>query len=67
MDPDACLKRLINAIERNDTAEITDAYYDLRKWINNQGHEPKWCAGARNAFMLGVYTFVSHVRGGNEV
>ena len=42
MDPNACLKRFINALKEGDLDETHEAYEDLRNWIRRGGFEPTW-------------------------
>lgn len=41
MDPDACLQRMIAALEERDFDETRDAIRDLRTWMSKKGFMPK--------------------------
>jgi hypothetical protein len=40
MDPQACLKRIVAAIEQSDGAEIADGAGDLLAWLSGKGFMP---------------------------
>jgi hypothetical protein len=40
MDPTACWKRILDAIEGNDKDEQIDACEDLAEWLSNKGFAP---------------------------
>lgn len=42
MDPDACLRRLEEAIEDGDLEEAKHALQDLREWLRRGGYPPAW-------------------------
>jgi hypothetical protein len=40
MDPDACLERMLSALDDNDPAEARDACSDLLSWLVGGGFAP---------------------------
>lgn len=42
MDPDACLRRLHEALIDGDLLEAKWASLDLHRWIDRGGFEPNW-------------------------
>jgi hypothetical protein len=40
MDPNACLRRIISAIDANDTEEFQEAMADLYSWLRAGGFPP---------------------------
>lgn len=41
MDPDATLRILVDALERRDTTEASEAFYALLEWLKVGGFTPK--------------------------
>jgi hypothetical protein len=41
LDPNACWKRLIDALMEGDGGEAGDAAVDLGQWIINEGFKPE--------------------------
>ena len=41
MDPDAMLRILVDALERRDTSEASEAFFALLKWLKLGGFTPK--------------------------
>lgn len=47
MDPNACVKRITDALRDGDIEEACDAILDLEDWLSNGGFPPSvasWCA-----------------------
>jgi hypothetical protein len=57
MDPNACIDRIINAIEDADIEEAIDAIDDLTRWLNRGGFAPT------NADRLAGLTVAGDLRG----
>lgn len=54
MDPDACLRRIEDAIQDDDYEEATTACLDLLHWISKGGFLPPNMSARLDAIQLGI-------------
>lgn len=50
MDPNACLRRFLDALNERDHREAREAHNDLLIWLRRGGFEPDWTPEERARF-----------------
>lgn len=50
MDPTACLRRFLDALNDGDDDEARQAYEDLTSWLAGGGFPPNWTDEQRQAY-----------------